>query len=139
MIQFYLLSVILNISGGYSLVAKKNESEQQVLRGLYLVLSDAGVRLALGILSIAVGMLKLLFALRGDTPVIGDFLPAISGIIVGSTLLMERYGGEAKPDMKKVNFIQKVEKSLLSYKEAIGYVGIMAGIIHFLFPMVLFL
>ena len=139
MIQFYLLSVLLDISCGYALAAKKSESSSQVVRGAGIAISDPGLRLTLAILSIAIGLLKLLFALRGDIPVIGDFLPATAGIVVGATLLLDISDSAHLPFAKRGKMAAGLEKRLLSYKQAIGYAGIMAGIIHFLFPMVLFL
>jgi len=139
MIQFYLLSVLLNILCGYSLAVKKSESTSQLVRGAQIVITDPGLRLIIAILSIAVGVLKLLFALRGDIPVIGDFLPAIAGIVVGATLLLDISEANHLPYAEKGKLAARLETLLLSYKQVIGYVGIMAGIIHFLFPMVLFL
>jgi hypothetical protein len=139
MIQFYLLSVLLNILCGYALAAKKSESASQIIKGAEILIADPGLRLTIAILSIAVGVLKLLFALRGDIPVIGDFLPATAGIVVGATLLLDISEATHLPFAKKWKLAARLEKQLLSYKQALGYVGIMAGIIHFLFPMVLFL
>ena len=139
MIQFYLLSVLLNVLCGYALAAKKSESASPIVRGVETAISDVGLRLTAAVLSIAVGVLKLLFALRGDIPVVGDFLPATTGIVVGATLLLDISDETHLPIGKKGRLGTKLEKRLLSYKQAIGYAGIMAGLIHFLFPMVLFL
>lgn len=139
MIQFYFLSVLLNILGGYALAAKKNEPASAILRGTQLIISDKGLRLALAVLSLAVGLLKLLFALRGDIPIIGDFLPAIAGMVVGAALLLELSDKADLPFMKEGTLGARIEKILVSYRVPIGYAGIIAGVAHFLFPMVLFL
>lgn len=139
MIQFYLLSVLLNVLCGYALAAKKSESASPIVRGAETAISDVGLRLTAAVLSIAVGILKLLFALRGDIPVVGDFLPATAGIVVGATLLLDISDKAHLPIGKEGRVAARLEKRLLSYKQAIGYAGIMAGLIHFLFPMVLFL
>ncbi len=139
MIQFYLLSVLLNVLCGYALAAKKSGSPSLIIRGAETAISDVGLRLTIAVLSVAVGVLKLLFALRGDIPVIGDFLPATAGIVVGVTLLLDISDKAQLPLGKRGKLAARLEKRLLSYKQAIGYVGIMAGLIHFLFPMVLFL
>lgn len=139
MIQFYFLSVLLNILCGYALAAPAKESPSAILRGAQLMLSDKGLKLTMAILSAAVGLLKLLFALRGDIPVIGDFLPAIAGMAVGLTLLLEISDDAHLPFVRQGSLGGRIEKILISYKVPIGYAGIIAGIIHFLFPMVLFL
>ncbi len=139
MIQFYLLSVILNVLCGYALAARRDESPSAIVRGARLIIADKGLRMALAVLSIAVGVLKLFFALRGDIPVIGDFLPATAGIVVGSALFLDVSDEEHLPFMKQGSLAAGVEKFLVSYKISIGYAGMLAGLIHFLFPMVLFL
>ncbi|HWR10884.1 MAG TPA: hypothetical protein VN445_03590 [Rectinemataceae bacterium] len=140
MIQFYFLSVILNLLCGYALALRQpGPTESPIAQGARLILSDRGLRLSLAVLSVAIGALKLLFALRGDIPIIGDFLPAIAGIVVGAALLMELSDDAHLPFMKAGTIGAGIEKVLVSYKVAIGYAGIIAGIIHFLFPMVLFL
>jgi hypothetical protein len=139
MIQFYLLSVILNLLCGYALSAKRDESPSAIVRGARLLIADKGLRMAMAVLSIAVGVLKLIFALRGDIPVIGDFLPATAGIVVGSALFLDVSDEERLPFMKQGSPAARMEKFLVSYKVPIGYAGMLAGLIHFLFPMVLFL
>jgi hypothetical protein len=139
MIQFYLLSVILNVLCGYALSARRDASPSDIVRGARLIIADKGLRMALAALSIAVGVLKLFFALRGDIPVIGDFLPATAGIVVGSALFLDVSDEERLPFMKQGSLAARAEKFLVSYKISIGYAGMLAGLIHFLFPMVLFL
>ena len=140
MIQFYFLSVILNILCGYALASKHSESSTSpILQGARLIIADKGLRLSLAVLSLATGVLKLLFALRGDIPIIGDFLPATAGIIVGAALLLELSDDAHLPFMHRGTIGAQIEKVLVSYKVPIGYAGIIAGIVHFLFPMVLFL
>jgi len=61
------------------------------IQGLKTFLRDPSVCLVTGILASVIGALKLLTAMRGDIPVVGDFLPAMAGLAVGSTLLLERF------------------------------------------------
>jgi len=139
MIQFYLLSVILNVLCGYALSARRDVSPSAIVRGARLIIADKGLRMTLAVLSIAVGVLKLFFALRGVIPVIGDFLPATAGIAVGSALFLDVSDEERLPFMRQGSLAARIEKFLVSYKISIGYAGMLAGLIHFLFPMVLFL
>lgn len=142
MIQFYLLSVVLNILGGLALVQPGKMPEKAgrpVREGIFLILTERGVMLVIAILSVAVGILKLVFALRGDIPVIGDFLPAVSGIVVGSVLLFRDCGQSCPGWIEKHRRAAGILNALLSGGEAVGYTGIIAGIAHFLFPMVIFL
>lgn len=91
MIQFYLVSVILNIVGGYSLCPDASATRGSSFDGVRAFLRERTTRVVVGILAAVTGAFKLLNAVRGDIPVVGDFLPAMAGLAVGSTLLLERF------------------------------------------------
>ncbi len=130
MVQFYFLSVFMNLLGGLSLMLSPITSQRPAIAGLRVFLRDPTVSLVTGILAAVVGAFKLLTVIRGDIPVVGDFLPAVAGITVGSTLILEHFrGGQGS----------RFEVFLLEHKAAIGLSAIIAGGVHFLFPMVLFL
>jgi hypothetical protein len=169
MVQFYFLSILFNLVGGASLMLVAMPARSASIQGLKTFLRDPSVCLVTGILSSVVGALKLLTAMRGDIPVVGDFLPAMAGLAVGSTLLLERFrdpdfaGGNpadptaagparqrseagadpspAAPQGKAEarKGLGKVERFLLDHKMAVGLAGLIAAGVHFLFPMVLFL
>ena len=91
MVQFYFLSILFNLVGGASLVLVSMPARSAAIQGLKTFLRDPSVCLVTGILASVIGALKLLTAMRGDIPVVGDFLPAMAGLAVGSTLLLERF------------------------------------------------
>jgi hypothetical protein len=91
MVQFYFLSILFNLVGGASLVLVSMPTRSAGIQGLKTFLRDPSVCLVTGILASVIGALKLLTAMRGDIPVVGDFLPAMAGLAVGSTLLLERF------------------------------------------------
>lgn len=91
MVQFYFLSILFNLVGGASLVLVAMPVKSAGIQGLRTFLRDPSVCLVTGILASVIGALKLLTAMRGDIPVVGDFLPAMAGLTVGSTLLLERF------------------------------------------------
>jgi hypothetical protein len=164
MIQFYFLSVFLNLVGGYALVAGRDERKRGSLDGIRETLRDQTSRLVIGILVAVTGAFKLLTVIRGDIPVVGDFLPAVAGITVGATLLLGVYrspvgdklfgelegeapggsrpapeepvGGDAKAGKARGG---RVERFLLENDAVVGIAGMIAGLVHFLFPAVLFL
>jgi hypothetical protein len=168
MVQFYFLSVFFNLVGGASLVLVAMPAKSASMQGLKTFLRDPSVCLVSGILAAVIGAFKLLTVMRGDIPVVGDFLPAITGLAVGLTLLLERFrdpdfampawkeaeegntpgqdgaaGGEgaAGPGTEAAGKgrMSKAERFLLDHKMAVGLAGIIAAGVHFLFPMVLFL
>ena len=174
MIQFYFLSVLFNLVGGYALVEDSARNRHASLEGLRTFLRDPTVRLVIGILSAVVGAFKLLTVVRGDIPVVGDFLPAVAGIAVGATLLLDIYrspSGDAEGAASKADGASegaadgaaaqagragsskdggseakgkargpgRLESLLREHEEAVGMAGMIAALVHFLFPAVLFL
>ena len=161
MVQFYFLSVLLNVVGGYSLVIAKKPPSEGIVNSLNLLLLDARARLVLGILSIITGTFKLISPMRGDMRIVGDLLPALTGLLVGAVLLLELHHGPDTPfrgegddstelsdESTRVGYWatplaarkpHKFEELLITSGAAIGYAAIFAGVMHFLFPMELFL
>lgn len=132
MVQFYFLSIALNLAGGYALIVDSLPERSRSIEGLRDFFRDPVVRLILGILAAVTGALKFLTAMRGDIPVVGDFLPAVGGLGVGLTLLLERSQVEnGRPNA--------FERLFLDHKPTVGLVGLVAAVVHFLFPMVIFL
>ena len=76
MLQFYFLSILLNLVTGIILVYGKNlisgESPESKARGILgenAFFDDKNFRLVLGILTVFVGIMKLLSVVRTDVPV----------------------------------------------------------------------
>jgi hypothetical protein len=155
MIQFYFFSVLLNVLGGYALYSEGTPPRGSAFDGLRAFLRDPTARLVLGILAAVTGAFKLLAVVRGDIPVVGDFLPALAGMAVGTTLILDSSGrapagsgsaaptGSATGDEGRGDPVPRrrggAELFLLANREAIGIAGMIAGLVHFLFPMVIFL
>jgi hypothetical protein len=151
MIQFYLLSVVFNVCAGLALGADRLGRREPALESLAAFLRDPTVRLVLGILSLVVGALKFITTIRGDIPIVGDFVPAVAGVAVGLTLLLElggsrpmesaNAGGGAEDHgaARAPRLPAIVESFLVGNKTVVGFAGAAAGVIHFLFPTVLFL
>lgn len=135
MIQFYLLSVVLNILCGLILssslwrkIGKRQDEDAGWIE------ESGSAKISLGILSILVGILKFLSTVDGDVRVVGDFFPAISGLLVGFALLTNYYSTRSS-----IHEDTGVSSFLKRYHVVIGCVAIGVGVIHFLLPRVLFL
>jgi hypothetical protein len=136
MIQFYLLSVLLNIVAGYALYSYESEPRGSLFDGIRVFLKDQTVRLIMGILTFTVGFFKLLTVMRGDVPVVGDLLPSVAGMAVGVTLLLEFYRSTANVS---TDAIDKLDRIFIANRRLVGIVAMVSGLVHFLFANVLFL
>ncbi len=134
--QIYLLSVVVNLLAGVTLSHGFLESR---LRLSSVFNSELFERpkfwFGLGSVSFIVGFLKLISA-QGDMPVIGDLLPAVSGLVMGLTLLVQfyRHRNEVVP-----NAVETLEKVFVDNKTAVGLAGLLIAVVHFLVPQILFL
>ncbi|MBT3273192.1 MAG: hypothetical protein HN368_08570 [Spirochaetales bacterium] len=137
MIQIYFLSILSNILGGLVLSAG-HYSEKFTGLASVKEFSDArpGFRVTLGVVAFLTGFLKLLTVTRGDVPVVGDLLPALAGLVVGVTLLFDRYKEKSTVPSK---MIEKADNLLLKNRTILGTAGMLAGVLHFLIPGVLLL
>jgi hypothetical protein len=134
MIQLYFLSIFLNAIAGFILISDSGEGDMEIRTGLSF--NNETVRLVLGILSMIIGVLKLLSATEGDIPVLGDFIPALTGFVSGFILVYEYYREHSTLEPEKTGIINSV---LLGHKRIIGFIAMIVGALHFLFPRVLFL
>lgn len=171
MLQFYFLSVLLNIvSGLIFLYSQKDSSsdEQDSASGSYddifsddssdsdfssdgknsksdggkskkleiPFIDDSSFRLVLGILMILTGLMKLLSPIQYDVPVIGDLIPALAGLAGGFSILIEWYKNKSTVGIALPEILDKI---FVEGRKYLGIFCIAAGVLHFIFPRVLFL
>ena len=99
---------------------------------------------------------QIVSAMRGQLVILGDFLPAVAGMLLGGMLLIDRYrdqrrlrGGAAEPiaaddgdddsdpipvtpSADSSTGILKIGDALTPYRTPLGLAGMVAGVIHFL-------
>ncbi len=136
MVQFYFLSVVFNFLAGYALIFAKREPKGTKLDSLLELLKDPVLRLVLGVLCATIGFLKLLTVMRGDLPILGDFLPALVGMAAGFTLLLEFYRNNTTVT---TDLLEKLDHIFIVNSRFVGIAAIVVSILHFLFPTLLLL
>ncbi|GHT82880.1 hypothetical protein FACS1894137_02670 [Spirochaetia bacterium] len=138
MIQFYFLSIVLNALSGYVLIKEPGDAEigGDAETGLefHLSLQNETTRLILGLLTIVVGLLKILSS--QDMAVIGDLIPALAGFLAGFILVFEYYRSRSTLEPEHTD---RIERLLIHNKKWIGYLALAVAALHFLFPSVLLL
>jgi len=135
MLQFYFLSIALNALAGYMLFTGDNDDILEFKSGFSL--KDETFRLIVGILSAITGLLKILSAIDGDVPVVGDLFPALTGLLCGFILIFDYYRGNSSLVVSENS--KKVNQLILKNRKIIGIIAIIAAVLHFLFPKVLLL
>jgi hypothetical protein len=137
MYQIYLLSVLTNVLAGVAL-SVGGMDEKLHLSSVFNreLMQNDGFRLGLGIVTFIVGFFKLLSVSEGDVPVVGDILPAISGLVLGMILLLQYYRSRSSVSSP---FVETVDNIFGKNSAAFGTVGILIGVLHFLLHRVLFL
>ena len=132
MLQFYFLSVALNAMAGYFLFFRSEDEDPQSQTGFSL--HNETVKFSVGVLSALTGLLKLFSPVGGTIPVLGDLIPAISGILCGFILIHEFY--KSRTTIEDSEHTEKISGFLLVNRKIIGAIALIASVLHFLFPRV---
>ena len=151
MLQFYFLSILLNLVTGLVLFCEKDQVQDEFLGGDFAFDegNDAGTsssilgfmesknfKLVLGVLSVLVGLLKLLSVVQNDVPVIGDLFPAVAGLMGGFCVLLQFYMETNSIDYAPNGLLQSI---FVENRRTIGICCLVVATLHFVFPKVLFL
>jgi hypothetical protein len=139
MVQFYLLSIVINGLIGFLLIFGDVIESDSTATGVKLFLSSRGFRLVLGILAIITGILKFLSPIMNKMPILGDFLPALGGLTGGFILIFGFYRESSTESGANEGSLDRFGDTLLQYRKAIGIALLVISALHFLFPTALFL
>lgn len=124
------------MTGLILLFVGKDSREFDVSGNVPAIAYDDTFRLVLGILTGATGFFKLLSAVRGDVPVLGDLFPALAGFAGAFIILYDFYRDRSVPGGDRLpSFLRFIVQS----KRYVGMGCLIAACLHFLFPTVLFL
>lgn len=137
MYQIYFLSIFFNIFAGITLGYDKfstNTSFTSVFNPEFFKRLNLWVILGVG--TFVVGFLKILSVSPGDVKVVGDLIPALSGMVMGFTLILGYY---REKSTVSTHTVEKMDNLLLENKTAIGVTGIVSAVLHFFLHTVLFL
>lgn len=99
-------------------------------------LGDKTLQLVVGILSALTGLMKLLSPIQYDIAIIGDLIPSLAGLAAGAVLLLDWYQERSEVELALPESIQGIYEGGRKY---LGIFCIIAAVLHFIFPRVLFL
>jgi len=139
-LQLYVLSVLFNGMIGCIMLAGDNDKSVAVEDGpgpLGLPFSKLTFFIGLSVLSVGTGILKL-FANMNAVVIVGDLLPALSGILAGFSLLFAVYRQKASHPSGGGGKLDDLGAFLLEHRKIAGVVFLLVALLHFLFPGALF-
>jgi hypothetical protein len=137
MMQLYFLSIAANLLAGTALCSEYFAARLRWFAPLGQLIGGRGFRAVVGGLAAVVGFLKLLVrSTPSDVPVVGDLLPALAGLAMGASLLVQVL--REKSDLP-AEAVSRVEKAALAYRVPLGLAGMAVALLHFLLPGALFL
>ena len=154
MLQFYLLSVLLNLLAGFYMFSASRDTElhfsdmednfdsdesseqdaedENFFSRIFGVTQgdDKLFRLVVGGLSFLTAMIKLFSPVRGIV-IIGDFLPALAGLSAAASILLGYYLDEVSSSVTLPPLIHKI---FIEEQKFVGLFCAAAALLHFLFP-----
>jgi hypothetical protein len=137
MTQFYFLSIVFNILVGLVLLSEYLGDKFEFFAPFKNILLKTGPRTVIGIVSVLVGIFKLIVMSPGETVVVaGDLLPAITGIGIGGIVLFDFLRQKMKLSNSSVDAAMN---AVTTYHIPLGVLAIVVAIIHFLVPGVVIL
>lgn len=167
MLQFYFLSVLLNIVAGLILVyasdftkgtslaasagsddfdfaetdaaqseEEKTPSEEVKIFADGSFMNDTLFRLVVGVLGLLAGVLIIVSPIQSDAPIVGDLIPAVANVLGGVALLLEFYANKLSTEINLPFFLQGI---FVTGRRYLGVFCVIAGLMHFIFPRIMFL
>ena len=161
MMQFYFLSILLNlITGSILLYSCENpqdaeddfdessenpdldsEKKSKIKKIFYKIFGttkiaeDSLFHLIIGFLTVFTGLVKLLSPC--SSPIfLGDLLPALAGLVGGASLLLLYFSQKSEVEINLPSFLEKI---FISERKIVAIALIVIAIVHFIVPGVLFL
>jgi hypothetical protein len=132
MAQFFFLSVCLNVIAGLTLAGDYLGEKIKFLASFKNIRASRAAQTAVAVAAAAVGLIKLIVLSPGEhVPVVGDLLPALTGILLGGIMLVEAYRPHVEGRSEQ---LEKLSKTILTYRVPVGIAGVVIGLVHFLFP-----
>jgi uncharacterized membrane protein HdeD (DUF308 family) len=143
MLQFYLLSVVSTVVSGLALSSDYLGKKSDFFASFSFIRKSRSIQITAGLITAIIGVITLFFRFPKDQVYfLGDFVPAAAGIILGVILIGEAFRQHPKEgaEQEKVEkSVEKVTKAIMPYRVPVGIAGAVIGLVHFLFPRILFL
>jgi hypothetical protein len=132
MAQFYFLSILSNMVAGLTLAGDYLGEKIPFLASFKNLRANRPATVTIGIVTVIIGVIKLIVLSPGEhLPVIGDILPALTGIAVGGILLVEAFREKVE---SRGEPLKTISSTVLTYRVPVGIAAVVVAVLHFLFP-----
>jgi hypothetical protein len=132
MAQFYFLSILSNIVAGLTLAGDYLGEKIPFLASFKNLRANRPATVIIAVITAVIGVIKLIVLSPGESiPVVGDLLPALTGIVVGGILLVEAFRQRVESQGES---LKKISTAVLTYRVPVGIAGVVIAVLHFLFP-----
>ena len=136
MLQIYFLTVLTNIIAGLTISAPFLSTKIEGFQVFSEKMEDRKFRVILGSITLITGIFTLLNHSSVSMAVLGDLVPAVSAMAMGTILIINYFFNE---DEEQNNLVKGVKDLSEKYGNILGIAGIIIGLIHFIIPTALFL
>ncbi len=136
MVQFYFLSIFVNVIGGLLLAGDAISQKTSTIQSLQEFFRSTTNLLVFSIVAAVAALFKVISVFEGDIYVIGDLIPAAASAAI-AVHFFSRYLYEKKGSVD--SYLEKANVILEEYKTILGIACIIIAILHFFFPGVLFI
>jgi len=130
MLPVYCLSIVLNALTGYILAFRQEETTEESLSFNFDSLTT---RLLIGVLCALMGFIKLLSPVKESIIIIGDLVPALTGLCGGFILIYEFYGKRTTISSPKAELLAGF---IAKNRTIAGFICIGAAVIHLFFSSI---
>ena len=136
MLQIYFLTVLTNIIAGLTISSTYLSTKIEGFQVFSEKMENRKFRVVLGSITVITGIFTLLNHSAVSMAILGDLIPAITAMAMGTILIIHYFYSEEE----ETNNIVKIVKELSEkYGNILGIAGIIIGLIHFIIPTALFL
>ena len=136
MVQFYVLSILVNLLGGLLLAGEVISKKTTSFDFCNKILKSELYTLIFAIIAAVVGFFKIISPFGTNIYIIGDLLPAIASFTI-AVYFFCKYLLEKKAVLEGT--LGSIDLFIEKYKAIIGIACIIIGFMHFLFANILFL
>lgn len=133
MFQVYLLTVVTNVLAGLALANGFLQQRFDRFADYTGFMANKVYRVVLGAITFLIGIITLFQAYPNQGVIIGDLLPALSGLITGFLLVAEFVAKRGDSDAASdpaAGLAKKVESFSGPYVAIVGLAAVVLGVLH---------